>query len=270
MPSIPEPVNTVNDDTIEVGEATLATVSLTSVLKGEMPKVGIGLQKQIVGMDRRIDALARDFVNDSMSGKFVVPRPFTYTKLLDRFTHPLSEGELTAIIKKFPQDAHEVALSFMSTLQSAYTHLADMVPVSDYDTYLGPKRIMPTDDKLFDFWLQYWIVDDPLIVFRLMNRGGLIPEQIETLKLFYPSLYNYMMASILDAMVRRQLREPSFMNLPPRADRGLAVFKQQRVVEYGVNVHVTPPDKPTVARTPPPKLDKGLQSKAQSIEAVAP
>src|SRR5678810_970051 len=108
--------------------------------------------------------------------------------------------------------------------------------------------------------MQYWIVDDPFVVFKLMQCGALTPVQVETLKEFYPSLYNYMIVSTLDALVSRNLREPSFKSLPPRADRGLATLKQQRVVEYGINVHVAPPTENKTSDVAPPKINKGLQT----------
>lgn len=258
----------VEDDSIEVGQATLATIGFTNVVKGDMPRVGIGLQHEILSIDKRIDKLAKAFVADELPGKLSVPRPFTYRKMFERFTKPITEAEMTVIMDKFPPNLSEVSLSFQSALNSAYSHVADMVPVSQVATYLGPKNIKPTSDKEFDFWVEYWVIDKPLDAFSLMQRGALLPEQVTTIKEFYPSIYNYMKVSILNALTERKLREPSFTYLPPRADRGLGVFKQMRVVEYGPNVHVVPPNDPKPAEVEPPKLNKGLQSQAQRAGAV--
>jgi hypothetical protein len=184
----------MTDDTIEVGEATMAVASLTAVLKGEMPKIGVGLQKEIVGLDKKIDALAQDFVYDRLPKKLSMPRPFTYRQLLDTFTKPIPASSIAEIPTKFPPDAGDAAISFLSTLQRAYASLAEIVPVADYNTYLGPKHIMPTSDKTFDFFLRYWVVDQPLVVFQLMQMGALMPEQVDSLKELFPSLHNYMTA----------------------------------------------------------------------------
>ena len=264
-----EDLPTVVDDTIEVGEATLATITLTTILKGEMPRIGIGKQKEILATDKRIDTLARQFVYDELPGKISLPRPFTYRKLLERFTKPISQLEIMEIKKKFPPDADDTALSFISTLQNAYAQLADELPVATFDTYLGPKNLLPTSDKLFDFWwTQYLMVDNPFAAFQLMQRGALIPPQVDTLKKFYPSLHNYMVAACLDALVKRNLNEKSFVNLPPRSDRGLATLKGQRVVEYGQNIHVTQPTDPKPAKVAPAKIDKGLQTPGQRADVI--
>jgi hypothetical protein len=253
------------DDTIEVGEATLAVVGLSTVLKGDMPRMGVAKQKEVIDLNKKIDALAADFVYDRLPRKLSMPRPFTYRQLLDKFTKPIPESEVTAIVAKFPPDAHDAALSFLSTLTQAYKHVADMLPVANYDTYLGPKRIMPTSDKTTEFFLKLWVIDDPLICFQLMQSGAIQVEQVQAVAEFFPSLYNYMKAAILDALISRNHREASFMDLPPRADRGLATFKQQRIVPYGVNIHELSPDKGGAPQPLPPKgkPPAGLETQAQ-------
>jgi len=255
-------IEAVPGDEIEVGEATLAVVGFTNVIKGEMPRIGVEKQRAILDLNKTIDGLALDFVYDRLPKKLSMPRPFTYRKLLDQFTKPLPQATLMDLHKKFPRDAADIELSFMSTLQSAYAHLGEMVPVADIDTYLGPKRIAPTSDKTFEFFNSYWVIDTPLVVFQLMQCGGLNPEQVTAFLKFYPSLHNYMKKAILEAIVKRNHAEPSFMFLPPRADRGLATFKQQRIVPYGVNVHTIEP-KPTQGEPPPPKLRTTLQTAGQ-------
>jgi hypothetical protein len=257
-------------DPIEVGEATLATIGLTKVLTGGMPRVGVGVQKEILGLGKRIDDLATDFVYDRLPRNLSMPRPFTYRKLLDTFLAPVPQSVVTDIMRKFPPDATDIALSFQSTLTNVFAHLKDIVPVANYDTYLGPKKIQPTSDKTYEFFLQYWLLDDPLAIFRLMQCGALQPDQVTTFKEFYPSVYEHMKGSILSALVARNLREPSFMNLPPRADRGLATFKMQRVVPYGVNVHDLAPQQAPVApaQTNMPKLNVGLQTPGQKAAGL--
>ncbi len=259
----------VDDDSIEVGQATLATVGFSNVVKGDMPKIGIGLQHEILAIDKRIDRLAKAFVADELPGRLSVPREFTYEKLFQRFTKPISEAEMTVIMSKFPPELSEVSFSFQSSLNNAYAHIADALPVSEVATYLGPKNIPPTSDKQFDFWYaDYWMIDKPLDAFKLMQRGAITPEQVVILKDNYPSIYNYMKVSILNALTERKLREPSFVNLPPRADRGLGVFKQMRIVDYGPNLHQVPPNDPKPADVQPPKINKGLQTQSERAGAV--
>jgi hypothetical protein len=256
------------DDTIELGEATLAVLGMTNVLRGDIPRIGVGVQKEILGIGKKIDALADDFVWDRLPKRLSMPRPFTYRKLLETFTRPIPQATITTIVEQFPRDAMDIALSFQSSLQNAYKHLSDMTPVADYDTYLGPKRIMPTSDKTFEFFNQYWVVDNPLIAFNLMQQGALIPEQATTLKEFFPSLYNHMTAALLNSLISRNTKEPSFLNLPPRADRGLATFKLQRIVPYGTSSHVIPPKNAPSASSAPPKVNAGLQTPGQKADSL--
>lgn len=256
-------------DSIEIGQAALATLGLSNVLKGECSRVGVEKQREIIGIGKRIDDLAMDFVYDRLPRKLSMPRPFTYRQLLERFTRPLSQAETNALQAKFPADAGDEWLAFKSVLDQSFAHLSEMVPVATYDTYLGPKRIKPTSDKTFEFFLKLWVIDDPLIAFQLMQSGALIPEQVSALLEFFPSLYTRMKSSILDALVSRNAKESSFMNLPPRADRGLATFKQQRIVPYGPNIHVAPPQPNSGGMSPTPKVNPALQTAGQRAASIS-
>ncbi len=258
----------VVDDTIEIGEATLAVVGLSNVLKGDMPRIGVEKQREIIGLDKTIDKMARAFVYDELPRTLKMPRPWTYRQILDKFSKPIPEETMRQVTAAFPEDAIDTALSFKSTLVQAHKHASDLMPSAQIDTYLGPKNIMPTSDLMFDFFNQLWVIDDPLILFQLMQCGGLNPEQTNAVKEFFPSIYNYMTKAILDAIIARNHREASFMFLPPRADRGLATFKQQRIVPYGVNIHDVPPPQPK-AEPAAPKLRTTLQTSGQKAAEVS-
>jgi hypothetical protein len=122
-------------------------------------------------------------------------------------------------------------------------------------------------DKETEFYLQLWVIDDPCVTFKLMQSGALLPDQTASLIEFFPSLYNHMKSALLNALVKRNMDEPKFLNLPPRADRGLAVFKQQRIVPYGPNNHVIPP-KPASSSSSPAKISPALQTDGQKASSL--
>ena len=261
----------MTEDVIDSGESALVVIGMTAVLQDDVPKIGIGKQREILALPKRVEALAKQLVADELPRKLSMPRPFTYTRLLEQFTRPIPPGKLDAILRKFPPEVSDMALAFTSMLTNTYKHVADMLPVADIDTYLGPRRILPTSDKTFDFYNRYWIVADPLITFTLVNCGALQVEQAATLTEFFPSLYQYMKKAILDAMTARTLREPSWLMLPPRADRGFTTFMQKKVVPFGSNMRPPKDAAPPPTGAPPvtAKLPTGLQTPGQAAAGVS-
>lgn len=229
-------------DPLNVSEATVAVIGLTPVLKGEMPFIGVMKQREILDLPRWIQSLAQDMVNDRLPRKLKLPRDWKYMQLLERFTNPLSEQEITTILARFAPNLSDQAIAFVHFISEIHKYLADMLPVQVYDTVLGPEPIEPTGDKLYEFWNRYLIVNDPLIVFTLAQSGALLPEQVATLVEFYPSLYEQIKSALVEALTKRKLVERKFLNLPPRTDMGCTVLLQKRLVEFNSNLHVVTPD----------------------------
>jgi hypothetical protein len=229
-------------DPLNVAEATLALVGLTPVLTGNMPYIGVMKQREILAMPKRIQGLCDDMVNDRLPRKLKMPRDFSYLKLLDVFTGPMSEQAIGQIHGKYQPGLGDQAVEFISLVANCHKHLADMVPISTYDTVLGPVPIQPPGDKLWSFWNRYWVVNDPLIVMTLAQAGALNPEQVATLSEFYPSLYEHIKTGLVQALTKRKLSQASFLSLPPRIDRGMTTLLQRRLVPFGSNKHLVQPD----------------------------
>lgn len=254
-------------DPLDVTEATLATIGLTRILDGDMPLVGVMLQRHILAMPRRISSACDDLVNDRLPRALKMPRPFGYDEMLETFTQPIPEQAIEKILSKFPPNVSEQAMTFVQFLARTYKHVADMLPVQQYETLLGKETIEPTGDKLWMFWNRYWVINDPMTALTLAQSGALLPEQVAALQEFYPSLYEHMKTGILTALAKRRLHDSSFLNLVPRAQRGVQTFLQQRVVDFQSNLHKVQPDKlkQTMAQGSPSKALETPGQKAANI-----
>jgi hypothetical protein len=230
-------------DPLDPGEALICTIGLTRILQNDMPKVGVMLQREALDLPRRLAVLARQMVNDELPRALKMPRPFSYDKLLELTSNPLPEHDIEATMAKFPASQSDVAASFIAKLASVHKQLSDIVPVMQYQTCLGPQNIQPTGDKLFKFWNQYWVLDDPTIVFTLAQSGALLPDQVTALVSFYPSLYEQFKTATLNALVKKRLDNASFINLPPRTDRGVTTLLQNKMVPFGSNQRLTQDDR---------------------------
>lgn len=250
-------------DPLDASEALICTVGLTRILQGDMPKIGIMLQREVLDLPRRINRLAQDMVGDALPCNLKMPRDFQYQTLLDIFSNPIPEQQIENILVKFPPDQLDQAQAFAAKLATIHKQLADIIPVMQYQTCLGPINIKPTGDKLFRFWNQYWILSDPTIAFTLAQSGALLPEQVNMLVEFYPSLYEHFKTATLQALVKHKLKNAKFLNLPPRTDRGVNTMLQNKIVPFGSNQRVAVPDQGLPNPTSNQAAPKRFQTQAE-------
>jgi len=258
-------------DPLNPVEATLAVVGLTHVLMGDMPFIGVMKQREIMAMPKRIANVCDELVNDKLPRKLKMPPPFSYDKMLETFTQPIPDAAIERILGKFPPNVHDQGMAFVQYLAGVYRHVADMLPVQEYQTLLGTERIDPTEDKLWQFWNRYWVINDPTVCLILANAGALLPEQYAVMCEFYPTLCEHIKSGLLQALMKRKLREPKFLNLLPRQQLGVDVLLQQKTVPFQSNQHNVAPDQLKQAAAMSkvsPKSNQQLQTQGQKAQSV--
>lgn len=228
-------------DPLDPAEALLATVGLTAVLTGNMPLVGVMLQRKSMAITSKLKKQAKDLVAHELPKKLDMPRHIPYKTGLRLFSQPLSEQLIENIIGRFPHTLHDQAIQFISLVSQVHHRLSQLFPTQDYQTALGPIKIEPPSDQTWKFYSQYWISDDPLITFQLMQSGALLPDQVAALQNAYSTLYENMKSSLLDALVQDK-GTSDMLKISPSLNRAVTTFLGNKVVPYGSNKHLVTPD----------------------------
>jgi len=259
----------LEETVVNPGEAVIACIELTPVLKLDMPYVGVEKGREITGVNKEITSLARQLVMNELPKKLKMPRPWTYEQLVKRFSSPLTESDLEYITGRFGEETHGIVSDFLATLQITFAHLSSELPVGEYQTYNGPKQIKPSSDKIWEWYSRYWVLSQPFAMFQLMQAGALLPTQVEAFEEYYPSLYEAFDAEVRAALTWRGVNDSSFVNLPPAADRGVGVFFKRKLVPFGSNVKITRPE-PKAPPMPinPPKINTSLQTAGQKADGL--
>ncbi len=238
-----QPATSLNQqpDPLDPTEALLATVGVTAVLTGEMPLVGVMLQRRAMDVPRRIQVLAKDMVADKLPRKLTMPRHINYDKFLAMLSGPLPEQLIENITSKFPPALHDQAVQFVALVARVHDQLSKQFPTQDYQTALGPVKIEPPSDKTWKFYNQYWLIDKPLEVFQLMQTGALLPAQVGAIQGYYPSLYENMKSATFDALVASKGGK-DMLEISPRLNRSVTTFLGDKMVPYGSNKHLVTPE----------------------------
>lgn len=262
---------------IDPGELALAVVGLTPVIKGEMPIFGVEKAREAAAIPAEIDRLARQLVTAAPEMP-ALARPHKYRALLQRLARPLQPAEAAAVAARFQGPGELYAGPFMMKVQQAYEHIRGLFPVSTYRTFAGETQLEPAADKVWRFFLELQVLDDPLLVLRLAGAGGLLASQVRAVRELYPTLSGDPVTpdpQSIDAAIYRAIAarraEKSTFRLSPRTEYGLAVWFGRRVAPY------KPPGAKAAEQPAPPggpqpasQLAKAQVSPAENAGQITP
>lgn len=251
-------MNDSTEDKINPGELALASIGLSPIVKGEMPKVGLGKLNDMGNIPKEITKLAGKLADGELTYQ-PYSHEHSYKTLLARLTNPLAQHEVADLIGKFHIEAGDIATSFAVAAQQALADLKAIFPVSVYKTYAGPKNIEPNANVVFEFLNRLDVVNDPLRVFPLIATGALLKSQADIVRQVYPTLSREIDTQIAAAVAKRRAASPISRpyQLPPRAEVGVAKW-QGRKAEFR-------PAKPN-----PPAATQDEKSKMGNLKATGP
>lgn len=215
---------------LDPAELLFATIGVSPVVNNAIPKITIGKLKEATEIPNRIDELARQIVNSGVKHS-PIPREHDYKKLLDRLTKPLPISELEGIHNLFPPEETDLATPFQIFVQYAYKIVRDMFPVSVVLNYAGPKNIIPSADKVWKFYSQLSVINDPLRILGLIATGGLLRSQADAVRSLYPTISRYIDSALINAVGDKKMENEKFQ-LSPTAERGVSVWLGRRLVPY--------------------------------------
>jgi hypothetical protein len=234
---------------INPGELALATIGVSAIIDGTVPKMGVGRQQEALRIPSRLDELAADVVNGSIK-RPPMPRPHSYRQLLDHFATGLQPQHIQELIARFPHDASDMSGSFLLCAQAALDHLKKLFPMSVYSTFTGPQNLTPDDVSVWKFFSQLEVLNDPLRVFPLIATGALLKSQVDGMREIYPTLSAAIDDSVNGAIAKKSAQSISpegqvKYRLPPRAEIGVGIWLGRRIVPH------QPPKKPNAPAGPP-------------------
>jgi hypothetical protein len=251
---------------IDPGELALATIGVSAIIDGEVPKMGIERQREALSIPNKLPKLAADVVDGDIK-RPPMPRPHSYRKLLDHFAKGLQPDQVQSLVAAFPHDASDMSGAFVLCAQSALQHLQKLFPMSVYSTFTGPQNLTPDDVSVWKFFSALEVLNDPLRVFPLIATGAILKSQVDAMREIYPTLSKEIDAAVYQAIAKKSaasgVRNP--FRLPPRAELGVAAWLGRRIVP-----HQPPkkPDAPTAPGSPPPSsLPNNLATRNQKAIA---
>lgn len=261
---------------VNPGELALATIGVSAIIDGNVPKMGIERQREALSIPNKLVKLAGDVVDGEIK-RPPMPRAHSYRKLLDHFATALDQESkalkpqhIQALIDAFPHDASDMSGAFVLCAQAALQHLQKLFPMSVYSTFTGPQNLTPDDVSVWTFFSQLEVLNDPLLVFPLIATGALLKSQVLGMREIYPTLSDEIDTAVNGAIAKESAKSITAagvvrFRLPPRAELGVATWLGRRTVPHQAKKPDAGPQTPTGPQSP--KIPNALATNNQKAIA---
>lgn len=161
--------------------------------------------------------------------------------------------ETEELAKYLPEHAE----ALIAKASNAIDFLGEKLPKTDSIEYSLKIKTRPSDYELSKF-NKYWeAVDSPIVVFDSLEKGMVIPEQVEVLKKVYPKMFEETLGYLVENQVQLQEELPYQKRLALSQFFNLALdpsMKPENVIAYQQNLS--------------PESLQGMQEKMTSNETT--
>ena len=233
-------------------ESCLAVIGLRTGISDKVERITKPTLERIAGFEKEIGRLARDLVNNKLTETFY--SDLNYRAMLRQLAHGVNLKQVQEMADQFPDEYRDAAHAMTIAASQVIKTLSGMIPTSVYTTVAGPTTLLPDDMKIWKFVSILEVLDNPLMVFPLMNTGALLRSQATAVRQLYPTMSEAIDAAILDATIKAKAAKKSF-ELAPRAEVG---------VKNWIRTNPSPVAAPVVA-----KLAETAKKRLQSSQAAA-
>lgn len=199
-------------------EATMAVIGLRTIISKKVERITKPTLDRVDKIGREIERLARDLVNDKLTGAFY--SDLNYRAMLSDLADGVELDQVQEMTDNFPDEYRELGLALGAQAPQVVEALMKMAPRSFYETVTGARSLIPSDVAVWKFVSILEVLDDPLLVFPLMNTGALLRSQANAVRTLYPTLAGAIDEALFDATIKAKGRKRSF-ELAPRAEVGV-------------------------------------------------
>lgn len=199
----------------------MAVIGLRAIVSKKVERIKREQLDRIDGLEKKVTSTARDLVNDKLTATFY--SDLNYRAMLRDLSEGFDLKQVQEMADHFPPEYRDIGLALTAQSTQVIEALMKMVPTSSYETITGAKALLPSDVKVWRFVSILEVLDDPLLVFPLMNTGALLRSQATAVRQLYPTFSAAVDAALFEATVKAKAKRRSF-ELAPRAEVGVQAW----------------------------------------------
>lgn len=209
---------------IDPGETVLAVVGTKSVITREVEKMTADDRARLYRLRREIVLGARSCVTERL--KIPSSTPVNYKRFAEDISRPFNAQQAEDMVRSVPS---EMVAPFMLAAARAFETLQGDFPASLYTTYASTTNLQPAAPAWFRFRGQLDVATEPLSVFALINRGGILKSQVDVMRRVFPTLSRAVDFALRFATDHQTAEKKSFQ-LRADTEFGVTVWSGKPVV----------------------------------------
>jgi hypothetical protein len=212
-------------------EACMAVIGLRTIISRKTERITRATLDRIDGIPKEVNRLARQLVRDELTDTWY--SDLNYKATLSDLARGIDVQQVQDMADQFPDEYRAVGHALSLAASQVIADLQKLVPTSVYQTVTGQTSLLPDDMRLWKFVSVLEVLDNPLMVFALMNTGALLRSQAHAVRVVYPTLSAAIDAALFDATVKAKAARKGF-ELAPRAEVGVKAWMGQPPVSPGM------------------------------------
>ena len=232
-------------------ESVLATIGVDKILQGN-PTF---LRRQFIEARDLPKKMRADFDRFYSSEKFepseTLP-PFDYDDVLKLASQPQLTPEQTDELATVMPDA-DMAMELGLEAGRVLAWADQTIPRNVRQSFMGAKTDRPDDESLSQFRTRWQVATDPMVVVRDMLEGCLDADQVSTLALLYPALYQEMRQAAADSLAAAVMEHGKDWEPPPEKQRQIETLLQTAQFDPALAATVQQTYQAQDAQQPTPK-----------------
>jgi hypothetical protein len=203
---------------IDPVELMMAAVGIKAIVSRKVERI---TDAKLEGMHRTADRLHKQ-VELCITGEpeEYEPGEHDYRATLLDLAQGWDVTQVQEMIEQFPTDFLTDGAALAVRSQEIIKAMLRDYPISNYQTVAGSDQLAPSNTKMFRFVSVLEVLDHPECIPYLIHCGGLLQSQVKAMRAVYPTMSEFIDASLFDAITRAKAKDPDFQ-LPFHTEYGV-------------------------------------------------
>jgi hypothetical protein len=207
---------------IDPAEAMLAVIGMQPILSKEVERVTMEQVREMANIQRTVYSMAKEVMRGEVHK--VPLGNINYKRMLDQITEKYDEAQVIAMASKFPPALHAITSDFIIDAGKAVDFLRHIFPIQRKLGFNGQSAVLPPATAIARYTTTYHILDNPLRTFAHIACGSLLKSQTLAVKQVFPTI-SAAISDAFEAAQESELNKKKSFQVPPKVQRGLAVWK---------------------------------------------
>ena len=214
-------------------ELMMAAVGIKAIVSRKVERIKDSTLNNMAKLGQRIHSMIDTMVNGG--DVEYEAEDYDYRATLADLAKGWDIEQVQEMIEQFPPDFAADGAALVVRSQEIIKAMLRDYPITNYQTVAGSDQLTPSNTKMFRFVSVLEVIDHPECAISRMACGGLMQSEVKAMRAVYPTLSEFIDASLFDAITKARAKDEAFQlsfhteygvkawwGRPPISDQSLA------------------------------------------------